>query len=166
MPSPLKSPTAAKGAAFGGKRAASGCRKAARAVPQQDRYVIAPFIGYGEILNAITVEIPHYHEHRLRSGSDRAPVAAVKPPEPLPSKTVMLLSLWFATARSGMPSPLKSPAASAYACRPRRERATSSVGKRAQPFPSSTVTLLLPLFAVARSSMPSPLKSPTTTEDG
>src|SRR5262249_37286886 len=65
----------------------------------------------------------------------------------------------FATARSGQPSPLKSPTTT--------ERGKLSatylkgvVPKEPSSLPNSTLTLLLSVFATARSRMPSPLKSP------
>jgi len=45
-------------------------------------------------------------------------VAAANPPEPFPSSIDKLELLWFAVTRSGLPSPLKSPAATVRGCVP------------------------------------------------
>src|SRR5205823_14657003 len=49
----------------------------------------------------------------IEAGQLPAPklVAALKLPAPLPNKTDMLSEFWLATARSCLPSPLKSPTA-------------------------------------------------------
>src|SRR5438552_5494824 len=65
-----------------------------------------------------------------------------------------------------MPSPLKSPTTTEEGDLPTANGLPGAVVKTPEPFPSNTVTLLLPRFAVARSGMPSPLKSPTATKAG
>ena len=47
-----------------------------------------------------------------------------------------------------------------------RRRSWSAAWKVPLPLPSSTLTLSLPSLATARSGLPSPLKSPTATDDG
>src|SRR2546426_470431 len=94
--------------------------------------------------------------------------AVWKDPSPLPSSTeseeVSKSPPMAATARSGIPSPLKSPTAA--------ERGREPVAKfRAawkvpSPLPSSTETLLEVRLTTARSGTPSPLKSPTAAETG
>ena len=90
--------------------------------------------------------------------------AFVKVPSPLPRRTLTLLPLPFATARSSWPSPLKSPTATD--CGPLPAPTSAALVKVPSPLPSRTLTLLLPLFATARSSLPSASKSPTATEGG
>src|SRR5260370_1428511 len=65
-----------------------------------------------------------------------------------------------------MPSPLKSPTTTELGDDPTAKGVPRAAANPPNPFPTSTVTLLLPQVAVARSGMPSPLKSPTTTESG
>src|SRR3989442_717044 len=94
--------------------------------------------------------------------------AAWKVPSPLPSSTETLFAPLgkFAplgtTARSGIPSPLRSPTAT--------EIATMSMfgaaRKDPSPLPSSTETVPEPPLTTARSRTPSPLKSPTATDEG
>src|SRR5204863_350684 len=67
-----------------------------------------------------------------------------------------------ATARSGRPSPLKSPAATVSGSEPAAEYWAAR--KVPSPLPGSTLTLLSPRFAVTRSGLPSPVKSATATE--
>jgi hypothetical protein len=63
-----------------------------------------------------------------------------------------------------LPSPLKSPTARDTGFVP---KAMSVLGRKVpSPLPSSTLTLLPPKFATARSALPSPLKSPTATAMG
>src|SRR5512140_2616400 len=73
----------------------------------------------------------------------------------------------LATARSILPSPLKSAVASQLALPPLLN--VLMVGNERLPVPSTapyiTATLVLPLIA-ARSRTPSSLKSPATTPDG
>src|SRR2546426_659228 len=81
-------------------------------------------------------------------------------PSRLPKR---MLTPAFVTAKSSLPSPLKSPTASD----PGPSTPEFNAGlKVPSPLPSSMLTLLLPAFATARSSLPSPLKFPATTEAG
>ncbi len=91
-------------------------------------------------------------------------VLAPKPPVPLPSSTLTVLSLTFDVARSSLPSPLTSPTATWYGLAPVAKSVLAP--KPPVPLPSSTLTVLAPWFAVTRSSLPSPLKSPTATDLG
>src|SRR5205814_478249 len=70
----------------------------------------------------------------------------------------------LATARSCLPSPLKSPTATELALPP----APKLVGapKLPAPSPNKIDTLFELLLATARSCLPSPLKSPPATELG
>ena len=70
----------------------------------------------------------------------------------------------FATARSGTPSPSRSPIATERGPSPAPKRC--SVWNVPSPLPSSTLTSSLPSFAVARSGTPSPSRSPIATERG
>ena len=72
----------------------------------------------------------------------------------------------FATARSSLPSPLKSPTATAKGPDPTAKLVAAP--KLPVPVPSRTPMLLdvKLLFPTARSSLPSPLKSPSATERG
>src|ERR1700682_2811454 len=94
------------------------------------------------------------------------PLAVVNPPLPFPSNTVRLLLLPLVTARSAFPSPLKSPTATEFGQLPTANGLPLAAENPPPPFPSNTVTLLLPQFATAKSAFPSPLKSPTATDDG
>src|SRR3989440_11987330 len=88
-----------------------------------------------------------------------------KVPSPLLSSTETVLESKLATARSGLPSPLKSPTATETGLAP----ATKKVGSASRR-PSALITgievLLEPKIATARSGLPSPLKTPTVTETG
>src|SRR5207253_762750 len=90
--------------------------------------------------------------------------ADAKAPSPLPSSTETVLDPRLATARSSLPSPLKSPTATENGLVP-----TARSGRAANvpsPWPRSTETVPEPSLATARSALPSPLKSPTATDDG
>src|SRR6185436_307423 len=89
----------------------------------------------------------------------------VKLPVPSPRRIVTLLEPKFAVARSGLPSRLKSPAATETAV-PAPSGEVAGWLKLPVPSPSIIVTLLEPLLAVARSGLPSRLKSPTATDKG
>lgn len=95
-----------------------------------------------------------------------APDAAVNEPLPSPSMTVTVQlprSLMPVTAKSSLPSPLKSPAA--IACgNPTGDEAPGAAAKPPLPSPSITVTLLR--LTIAKSSLPSPLKSLFATATG
>ena len=68
--------------------------------------------------------------------------------------------LELATARSALPSPLKSPAATERFSANKKLRAARNVPS---PLPNNTETQPKK-WATARSSLPSPLKSPTTMD--
>src|SRR5260221_1510622 len=86
-------------------------------------------------------------------------------PFPTPRSTVVtLLVLLFATAMSGMPLWSQSPMFTAFGPEPGvigMARRNVPSGTPPVPFPSRTLTVLAPLFATARSAMPSALKSAT-----
>src|ERR1051325_7367409 len=90
----------------------------------------------------------------------------LKSPIPLPSRIVILLLAALIDARSGLPSRLKS---LTTICRGPELVASGEVDaglKSPIPLPSRMVILLEVVFAVARSGLPSRLKSPTATEIG
>jgi len=106
------------------------------------------------------------------------PGAFAKPPRPSPCRTATssLLPLKFAIARSTLPSPSKSPAAIESGSPgiagdefgpPGTAKGEPCAGaKPPAPSPSSTLTLSLPWFAIARSVFPSRLRSTATAEAG
>ena len=67
----------------------------------------------------------------------------------------------FETARSDLPSPLKSPAASPSGLWP--TAMVCAAGKLPSPRPNNTETVVDAVLAAARSGAPSPLKSPAAT---
>src|SRR5262245_16489512 len=72
-----------------------------------------------------------------------------------------------ATARSDLPSPLKSPTATEFAAvLPVEKVGIFVVGNVPFPVLNNTPTVVLLELATARSGLPSPLKSPTATEVG
>src|SRR5215471_3215997 len=79
-------------------------------------------------------------------------------------KTETLLEPELATARSGLPSPSKSPTATETGPLPAPK--SCAAWKLPSPLPKSTETLLEPALVTARSGLPSPLKSPTATDRG
>src|SRR5439155_11825128 len=89
-----------------------------------------------------------------RRTSDPAP----KLPVPVPSSTATLLDPLRATARSGRPSPLKSPTATEDGRDPTVKLVAAP--KLPVPVPSSTDTLLDPEHATALPGRPQPLTSP------
>ena len=97
--------------------------------------------------------------------------AAWNVPSPFPRRTVtvpasLLLEVAkLTTARSTLPSPLKSPTARDHGRKP--VDGLTGVGVKVPfPFPKSTVMVPFISFAMARSGIPSPLKSPMTIESG
>src|SRR6266702_1857452 len=89
---------------------------------------------------------------------------AWKVPSPLPSNTERVFSFTLATARSSLPSPLKSPTVT-----PAGPLPTVKLGagmKVPLPLPSSTEAVPESTLETARSGLPSPLKSPTATSPG
>src|SRR5439155_22830255 len=93
-------------------------------------------------------------------------IATWKVPSPLPSRTETLLEFILATARSCVPSPLRSPTVTERGPlqQPLPSEKFVSARKVPSPLPSSTETLAESKLATARSCTPSPLKSPTVTE--
>ncbi len=91
-------------------------------------------------------------------------MAVPKLPVPVPNSTETLLLFKFATAKSDLPSPLKSPTVTEKGRLPTEK--SVAVPKLPVPVPNSTETVLLKSFATAKSDLPSPLKSPTVTERG
>ena len=107
----------------------------------------------------------------LPVAGDAAAVNVPSPvlPVPLPSSTDTELEPPLAVARSLRPSPLKSPTATEAGLLPvAGDVVAVNVPSPVlpAPLPSSTDTELEPPLAVARSCRPSPLKSPTATENG
>src|SRR5439155_8330794 len=94
------------------------------------------------------------------------PGAALKPPAPSPSSTETSFEVSFATARSGLPSPLRSAATTEDGARPTSTGEPGAALKPHAPSPIRTVTSFESWFATARSGLPSPLRSAATTEDG
>ena len=85
------------------------------------------------------------------------------------SRMETVLLLVFATAKSGLPSPLKSPMLTNWGALPVVK--STLVAKVGVVAPLAVVlsrmeAVLLPLFAVAKSGLPSPLRSPMLTEKG
>src|SRR5437867_1462718 len=76
----------------------------------------------------------------------------------------MVLAPALATARSGLPSPLKSAIATDQGVMPTAK--VCAGWKVPSPLPSSTETVLARELASARSCTPSLLKSPTATDTG
>jgi hypothetical protein len=85
----------------------------------------------------------------------------VKVPSPWPSRTLTEFVEESVTARSGIPSPLKSPTASWLGPDPEAGLEPAIVNVPS-PFPSRIVTTLELAFNTPMSSLPSPLKSATT----
>ena len=83
----------------------------------------------------------------------------------MPSRTERLES-WFAVARSGIPSPFRSPLTMAMGDTPMSKSVLAA--NVPSPLPSSTDTVVNEkfAFAVARSLLPSPFRSRTTREMG
>ena len=86
----------------------------------------------------------------------------MKVPSPFPKKIRTESAL--TTARSAMPSPLKSPVATD--CGVLTVFRLGVDVKVPSPTPMRIVTVLLSTLVKARSGMPSPLKSATTIESG
>ena len=83
-----------------------------------------------------------------------------------PGSTLMVLSAKFATARSGIPSPLKSPTTTPCGSSPTVKAVCDP--KVPSPTPSRTLTVpgLEPELVTAKSSTPMLLKSPIATVSG
>src|SRR5260370_987752 len=85
------------------------------------------------------------------------------------SSTETVLELRFATARSSLPSPFRSPTVTDIGTEPVGKSCLAAKLGVAAPGAvvlSSTDTVLEIRFATARSSLPSPFRSPTVTENG
>src|SRR5437879_9731988 len=91
-------------------------------------------------------------------------VAGGKVPSPLPSNTETVLDPALATARSGLPSLLKSPTATDQGAPPAAK--FRAAWKVPLPLPSSTETVSDTALATARSGLPSQLMLPTETDSG
>ena len=94
------------------------------------------------------------------------PVRAVKPPDPSPSRTVMLFPPAFAATTSGTPSPLKSASAKAWGLTPTAKGLAAAATNAPVPSPSSTVTVLSAELAARMSGLPSPFRSPSVIATG
>nr|WP_242691229.1 hypothetical protein [Cytobacillus praedii] len=95
------------------------------------------------------------------------PGAGAKLPAPLPSRTDTLSVIWFDTATSIFPSPLKSAAVIVVPAVPPVGKGLPGAGaKLPAPLPSRTDTLLEAWFSTARSIIPFPLKSAAVMEFG
>ena len=97
----------------------------------------------------------------------RKSVCVPKPPLPFPSSTETVLEALFAVARSGLPSPFRSPIATDQGWLPVPKSACTP--KVPSPFPISTETEFPEfgngrVFATARSGLPSAFRSPIATE--
>ena len=88
----------------------------------------------------------------------------VNPPAPSPRRIETLFDELLATAKSCLPSLLKSPIATEKGRVPTTTAAAAV--KPPAPSPRKIETLLVSRLATARSCMPSLLKSPTATEVG
>ena len=76
--------------------------------PNQYGYSIGFEIWHSQIYDAVPIEVSRCYIIGLDAHCDRRPEACAKPPSPLPSKMLTLSEVIFTTARSAMPSPLKS----------------------------------------------------------
>src|SRR5207302_21415 len=94
------------------------------------------------------------------------PPAGVKLAPAPPSRIETFSEPLFATARSGLESPLKSPTATERGLVPTGKGLPAAAVKLAPAPPSRIETSPEPLSATARSGWESPLKSPTATELG
>ena len=127
-----------------------------------DTAVASHGIGGGQIRVAIAIEVAH------RDGRRTAPTAtsgaAWKVPSPRPSRIDTVLASPLAVARSGRPSPLKSPTVTEQDVLHRQR--PGRPGRCHRPAPAGSTRVLATTFAVARSRWPSPLKSPTVMDAG
>ena len=173
LPSPLKS-AAARTSGFvpdgegllGGE--GGGGRPVRRRV-QQHRHRAVADVGDGEVGSAVAVEVGR--RHGVGAGADgeglwAAKAGAAAPAAVVFSSTDTVSLLKLATARSGLPSPLKSATARESGPVPTAKvfwaAKAGAVAPTAAVF-SSTDTLLSVMLATARSGLPSPLKSPTAS---
>src|SRR6266508_77724 len=95
-----------------------------------------------------------------------AGLGEVKWPPPSPSRIDTLLSRPLAVAKSSLPSPLKSPTATAFGLLPTLICAGVGDVKWPLPSPRRIETVPPPKLATTTSSLLSPLKSPTATDLG
>ena len=135
-----------------GDSLAQKCRRPDRAAPTR----------YSRLRSRSRDRVRRRHrDRRLAIASGVVPTgsnpALTKPPAPSPRRTLTLLAVELATARSATKSPLKSPAtiAAGFVC----EGTTMLEEKPPAPFPSSTVTVATSPLVTAMSAEPSPLKS-------
>jgi len=87
-------------------------------------------------------------------------------PSPLPSKTDAILSTLLMTIKSSRPSALKSPDETAAGPVPTATGEPVAGVKVPSPTPRRIVTVLSALLAIAKSCLPSLLKSPTVAAPG
>src|SRR5207244_3510745 len=94
------------------------------------------------------------------------PEAALNVPSPLPSRMLTMFPIPSLTAKSALPSLLKSAATMPVAKKPTGIGEPGAGVNVPSPLPSSTTTPLGWETVTARSRFPSPLKSPTVTVAG
>src|SRR5207249_3701717 len=92
-----------------GDRRARGRGERAVGVREEDAQIDRASTPDREIVAAVAVEVRR--RDRLRVVAERGgdPGAAVKLPSPFPSRIATVCASWVATARSGLPSPFRSP---------------------------------------------------------
>ena len=118
-------------------------------------------VGNGEVLLAVAVEVPDGHRGGFTADGevDRGGETA----RALSQQDRHVAGPELATARSCLPSPLKSPTATDRGAL----RAEGGAALKAPaPLPRKIATLFEPSLATTRSCLPSPLKSPTATDTG
>src|SRR5271170_1678504 len=167
-PSPLKSPTAIDWKPKNGKGGwgPEGCIKVPSPLPNRIRSEL-----HGDSSTLAQVSTRSSLPSPLKSAAaieldvawsvPKLPLAMVKVPSPLPKNTSLVPSSKAgAKARSGMPSPLKSPTAIAPG---ESDEGLGAAVNVPSPLPRST-EMPLPLFpSMTRSGIPSPLKSAVKT---
>ncbi len=174
-PSPLKSPTATEYGCCPCQRPAGGQSwrgRPGRGRIQQHRDGVGTTVGAGQVGLAIAIEIAHRHSKRPAArakgllGGKRG---AAAPGAVVFNSTETVLELTLALARSSLPSPLKSPTATDRGPSPVPKACWGAKAGAAAPGAvvfTSTEMVSEPLLALARSGLPSPLKSPTATANG
>src|SRR5271170_3057344 len=167
-PSPLKSPTAIDWKPKNGKGGwgPEGCIKVPSPLPNRIRSEL-----HGDSSTLAQVSTRSSLPSPLKSAAaieldvtvpllfPKLPFAMVKVPSPLPRSTSLLPSSKAgATARSGMPSPLKSPTAIAPG---KSDEGLGAAVNVPSPLPRRTEMVSFP--SMTRSGIPSPLKSAVKT---
>src|SRR5262245_8644098 len=94
------------------------------------------------------------------------PAGGVKPPIPSPNRIVTVLEFWFAVARSGLPSRLKSLTATEKGPAPTPTGEPAGWVKPPLPPPNNIVTVLETRRATERAGSPARLRSPTDSKTG